>query len=86
MVQERVTKLWKMLAQLDGLDRKAQAVAKHFKTPREMVLAGLSIKLKREVEEYFERNPKAAVKEWMEVDGVGKKTAMEAVRVMGEEE
>lgn len=40
LVAPKITTLWKMAAQIDGIDRKAEAVAKFFKTPQNMANAG----------------------------------------------
>lgn len=65
-VQKKVTVAWKMAAQIPGIDRGAEQVARHFKTPKAMALAG--------------------VKEWMEVEGIGKVRAEAAVKAFTEEE
>jgi ERCC4-type nuclease len=83
---KKVTPTWKMLAQLNGIDRKAEQASEHFRSMRDAVLAGLSVKLRKQIEEYFETNPKAALKAWMEVKGIGKKLAEDAVRVLAEGE
>jgi len=38
---KRAVDVWKMAAQLEGLDTKAELVAAHFRTPRRMMLAGV---------------------------------------------
>lgn len=58
---------WAMAAQLPGVDQKARLVAEYFKTPMDMVLAGLDAGIREKVDEWFKENPEAAVKEWMKV-------------------
>lgn len=81
------TTLWRMAAQLPGIDRTSEKVAEHFKTVRNMVLAGLDPEIKSLVEDWFETNPGAAEKAWMQVvDGkIGKVKAAAAVRAITEE-
>ena len=64
-VQQDPSTLWRMAAQLPGVDRRAEAVSRHFKTVKAMAEAG--------------------VEEWMEVEGIGKKTAAAVVRAITEE-
>ena len=59
--------VWAMAAQLPGVDQKARLVASHFKTPIDMVLAGLDGGLRETVDRWFKEHPEAAVKAWMEV-------------------
>lgn len=39
IVPAKVTTCWRMAAQIEGIDRKAQAVSEYFETPRNMALA-----------------------------------------------
>lgn len=80
VVQREPGVLWKMAAQLPGLDRKAEGVADHFQSVRNMALAGLDPSIRRMVDEWLERNRKAAIKEWMRIPGVGKGIAETAVQ------
>lgn len=88
VAMEDPTTAWKMAAQLPGVDRKAQAVAAHFGSVTDMVLAGLDGKLRREVDKWFEEHPAAAVKAWQKALGVEKgtakaKTVLKAMREAG---
>jgi len=57
-VQEKVTTFWKMVAQLDGLDRRAQKVAEYFKGETLAESLGNMVG--------------ASEREWRRVEGVGK--------------
>lgn len=67
---------WAMAAQLPGVDRKARLVADHFKTPMDMVLAGLDAELRKMVDIWYAEHPGAAEKAWeqVRVAADGKKT------------
>lgn len=96
LVQATVTTCWKWAAQLPGVDRKAEMVANHFGSCREMVLAGLDPEIKRTVMEWFEANPQAAVKAWQQIksaeltkagrrkSGIGKETAESVIKAIVE--
>ncbi len=96
LVQAKPTSAWMMAAQIPGVDRKAEMVAKHFGSVREMTLAGLDPKLKKMVVDWFQANPQAAPKAWMQISsgeltkagkkkpGFGPETAAAAVRAIAE--
>ena len=71
-VQAKVTKLWKMLAQMDGLDRRAQAVAAYFEADT--------------LAESLQNVVGADEKAWRKVPGVGKKGAAEIWRQFHDED
>lgn len=84
-VTDHPTTLWRMAAQLPGVDRRALGLSKHFRTVDDMVLAGLPDELKREVKRWWVENPGARERSWMECDGVGPAIAGAAVRALSEE-
>ena len=94
--QDPPTTVWRMAAQLPGLDRRAAVVAQHFTTPEEMALAGLPPELRELIRQWRTANPKAALKAWQEIDfgvdvvsgrrrpGIGDVTAAAVWRAMTE--
>lgn len=83
---KKVTVPWRMAAQIPGIDRRAEDIAAHFGTVRRMALAGLSDRLLALIDQYFVEHPKAAVKAWQAVRGIGKERAELAVRAFTEED
>jgi len=97
LIQANPTTCWRWAADLPGLDRKAEVVAKHFRTAWNMALAGLDPELKKRAEEWMRQNPHAALREWEGIDfgmkgngsgrnpGIGPVTAAAVIRAITEE-
>lgn len=66
---------WRWAAQLPGIARKGQELAKYFGTGEEMVLAGLDAELKKRVLRWFALHPERRVRAWQDALGVEKGTA-----------
>ena len=92
------TTVWRMAAQLDGIDRKAEVVADHFRTVRNMDLAGLDPGLRALIDRWFDGHPEAARQAWTEIGfgvdpttgrkkpGIGDVTARAVIRAITEEQ
>jgi hypothetical protein len=77
--------LWRMAMQLPGVDKRARGVAEHWKTVRNMALAGLPKELKERVDKWYDEHPGEAEKAWRELDGIGAKVSAAVVRAISEE-
>ena len=64
--------LWRMAAQLPGVDRKAALLAQYYESVQDMVLEGLEPKLRRQVELWFALHPVERVRAWMNALGIEK--------------
>ncbi len=86
MTQGDPTTLWRMAAQLPGVDRRAEAVANHFGTVFDMAMAGLPDNDKERIREWLIDHPKEVERAWRAIDGVGpaiSQAASQAVLVKG---
>ena len=86
VMQGDPTTLWRMAAQLPGIDTRAEKVANHFGTVFDMAMAGLPDNDKERIREWLISHPREVERAWKAIDGVGpaiSKAASQAVLMKG---